>query len=82
MNDTYPFCKRFKVCGIIEFHSFWELILVKGEEYILRWRKYEVSNKTCHPHKGGLIMKYIFLPSSKIKITEQNKKKTTQYIGV
>lgn len=75
MSDTYPFCKRFKVCGIIEFHSFWEFILVKGEEYLLRWRKYEVSNKTRHPHKGGLIMKYIFLPSSKIKITEQNKKK-------
>lgn len=75
MNDTYPVFNRFKVCGITEFHSFWELILVKGEEYFLRWRKYEVSNKTCHPHKEGLIMKYIFLLQRLRYITEQNKKK-------
>ena len=80
MNDTYPFCKRFKVCGIIEFHPFWKLILVKGEEYLLRWRKHEVSNKTCHPHKGGLIMKYVFL-LQRLRLLNKTKK-TTQYLGV
>jgi len=74
MNNTYSFFKRFKVCGIIEFLSFWEVILVKGEEYLLRWRKYEVSNKTCHPHKGGLIMKYIFL-LQRLRLLNKTKKR-------